>query len=91
MAEGPVGSDPVADALLQLLELGEASFGVPRPDRLAVDVDLEDAFLARPERHLGELALEGDEKLLSHPRRAKEPAAARAVGDSDARHARATA
>ena len=85
---------PVADALLELLELGKRP-SVARDQMVSPSsVDLEDSFVAGPEGDFGELALEGDEKLLGHPRRAEEPAAAGTVRDLDARHAeraRATA
>src|SRR6476661_1028993 len=87
VSQGAIGGDPVAHALLELLQLRESAFGGAGPDGLAVEGDLEDAFVAGPERDFRELALERREELLRHPRRAEEPAAARAVCDLDARHA----
>src|SRR5688500_9752869 len=87
VAERPLRRHAVADELLELLELGKASLGRPRPDHGVVELDLEDAFSARSQGDLGQLTLEGDEELLGHPGRAEEPAASGAVRDPDAGHA----
>src|SRR5262245_55325882 len=51
--------DPVADALLELLELGEPALGGARPDGLTVQGDLEDSLVAGAQGDFGELPLEG--------------------------------
>src|SRR5258705_10441081 len=79
--------DPVADALLELLELGKPALGGTRPDGLAIQRDLEDSFVAGPQGDFRELTLERREQLLRHPLRAEKPAPAGAVRDLDARHA----
>ena len=91
---GPIGvterslrRDAIADELLELLELRKAPLGCTRPYHRIVELDLEHPLRARTQRDLGELALESDEELLGHPRRAEKPAAFGAVRDPDAGHA----
>jgi hypothetical protein len=87
VAEGAIRGDPIADELLQLLELGEPPAIGARPERDVVERDLEHSLVAGPQRHLGELALEGHEELLRHPGGAEQPPAAGAIGDADDGHA----
>src|SRR5215207_2152322 len=86
VAERAIRRDTVADQLLELLELGKSAGVGTRPDRHVVERDLEDPFVTGPQRDLGELTLEHHEELLRHPRRAEQPATARAVRDPDGGH-----
>src|SRR5688500_15453588 len=86
VAERALRRDTITDQLLELLELGKPPGVGTGPDRLVVERDLEDPLGARAEGDLGELALERHEQLLRHPRRAEQPATARAVRDPDGSH-----
>ena len=88
MAEVPVGSDAVADALLEFLELGKAAFRLPRPDRLAVDAHLEDAAGSGNQRDAGEFLFESGQQFLRHPTGAQQPATLGAVLNLDTRQTR---
>ena len=84
MAQVARGVDPVAHALLERLDVGEAAVAHAIPERLAVAGDVEHAAGAGDQRHLGQILGEGGEQLLRQPGGAQEPAALAAVGDGDA-------
>ena len=67
MAKVAAGGDAVADEAFEFFDLGEARFGLARPDGLAGGTDFENAAGAGDERHAAELLLEGEEQLLGHP------------------------
>jgi hypothetical protein len=85
MTERSSGRNDVADALLQLLQLGKPPFPGPRPNHAVIEADVEDPTRPRHKRYLAELCLESREQLLSEPGGAKEPAALRAVFDFEPR------
>ena len=83
MAERALRSNHVAQPLLQLFQLREATFAGARPDDLPAYSDLEDAASARHQRHLTELRLKRGQQLLRGPAGAQQPPALRAVLDLD--------
>src|SRR5690349_21810043 len=84
MAEVPAGIDPVADQLLQLLDVGEAAIALALPDQRAVEMDFEDAAGPGHEGHFAHFERKGRKHLLSHPGRSQQPVALRAVDDPEA-------
>lgn len=88
MAEVPAGGDAVADALLELLELGKAAFRLPRPDRLAAEAHFEDPAGSGNQGDAGEFLIESGQQFLRHPAGAQKPAALRAILDLDSRRIR---
>src|SRR5262249_37780096 len=85
VAQVAARGDAVADAALELGQVGEAALLLARPDRLALGADLEHAAVAGHERDLAELGRERRQELLRHPSGAQEPPALGAVLDLDAR------
>jgi hypothetical protein len=88
VAEGTIGIDAIAEALLELLRLGKATFDGAGEERLTVDLDLEYASRTGPQRDLPENVGEGRQELLREPRGSEEETALGAVGDgySGGRH-----
>src|SRR5690606_8156776 len=85
VAEVLVGGDAVADTLLQFLDVGESTLGLPRPEGFAAGAHFEDAAGAGLEGDLAQLLLKGGQELLSHPGGAQEPAALGAIFNFNAR------
>ena len=83
MSQIPLGGDSVADDLLEFGDFGEASGDLARPNPFAVGVNLEDSARSRLQGEFGDFAVEGGQQLLRHPGGAQQPAALRAVNDSD--------
>src|SRR5215472_2008752 len=85
MAKIPPGIEPVADELLQRLDVGKAALALADPDEHALVLDPEDPAGAGLQRHLAQILGEGREQLLRHPGGAQQPLALPAIGDGDAR------
>src|SRR3569623_1011219 len=83
MAEGFVGRDTIADALLQFFEFWKSSFGAARPYMSAVHPHFEHAATARHQGHLAAFIGEREQQFLRQPRCPQQPAALRAKFDLD--------
>src|SRR5687768_10229774 len=84
MSQLSLRRDHVAQALLQLGELGMSPFALARPDGLPVHPHLEHAAGAGDERDLADLVLERGQQLLRRPARAQQPVTLGAELDLDA-------
>src|ERR1700680_314327 len=75
--------NPVADQLLQFLDLREPAPFAPGPDRLAINANLENTAASREQRDLSDNSVNRGEEFLSHPSAAQEPSALGAILNFD--------
>ncbi len=75
--------DPVADELLEFLQLGEASALLAGPDQVAVSSNLKEPASSWDKDQLADLVLERSEELLCDPCSSHEPATLGAIVDLD--------
>jgi hypothetical protein len=78
-----LGRDAVAHELFELDDVGETARLLARPERRTVQLDFEYAAGTGPQRERFDVAVEGGEQLLGHPRRTQQPATLGAVVNLD--------
>src|SRR5690606_12954554 len=83
MAQRAVRADLVADALFQGFDVRKAAVALAAPHQLVIHQNLEGAGTGRLQRHFTQLVLKGRQQFLGHPGAAQQPAAERAVADTD--------
>lgn len=87
MAEIATGVEPVANALLEGLDVGEATIAFAFPDHFIIVTHFEVATVTWHQCDLVEVLTESRQQFLSIPASAQKPLALRAIVDTDSCHA----
>jgi hypothetical protein len=84
VAEAPLGSDDIPDALLQLFGVRETTFLLAGPEGTVSQANFKNTAATRNEGHAPQFILKRCQEFLRQPGSPEQPAALRTVFDFDA-------